>query len=150
MERVGYLRKLLEGSRWGQPIGLKDRFVVPQHVGAVDVGRDAPVVILVFEQCQQVGREGFLQPFGGVDVVNRLQVCLGAVGLDLQAGVELEGVGRVATQQAGLVHGLEVGARAAGHGGVHDLNVRVLPLIDAEHTGQALGFAAGRPPATYH
>ncbi len=151
LERLGNSGKLLKGGRRRHTRLVHERLVVPQHVGAVDVDRDAPVVAAVgLEQRQQVWREGLLQPFGGIDVVEGRQVLLGAVALDLQTGVELEGVGRVAGDEPGLVHGLEVAARATGHRGVHDLDVGVLLLVDLEHAGQALGLAAGRPPTADH
>ncbi len=148
LELVGYLLELLKGGRRGQPIVLEDGLVIPQDVGAVDVGRHTPEVPLVLEQGQQVGREGVLQSFGGIDIVQWLQVLLRAVGFDFQAGMELESVGWVAAEEASGQHGLEVGAGAAGHGGVHDLDFRVFLFVDAEHAGQALGLAAGCPPAS--
>jgi hypothetical protein len=64
---------------------------------------------------------------------------------ELVAGVDLEGVGRIAAQHAGAQHGARHDAGAAGHGGVVDGHAGVAGLEDLDQGFEGGSFVA-RPP----
>jgi len=147
LEGVGDLEELVKGGGWFQAVVGKGCLVVPQDVGAVDVDRHAPDLAIVGQDVDDAGRVDVEPVVLLEDKGHGLHLVGDDPGVDeLVAGVDLKGVGRVVGLHAGGEDGLGVGAGAAGHGGVDDLDVGILLGEHLVHGVQAVGLAAGRPP----
>ena len=140
-------KKLVHRGRRSDAVVGQHLHVEPQHIGAVNVHRHRVDFAFVGDLVQQQLRHIFVEALLFEESSQWLHLAGIHILGQLFARVYLPRVRWLAALQARLQYGFGVGASATSHGGIHNLNSRILLAENLEHRVQTVGFAAVRPPA---
>ncbi len=143
LERVGSGEQFVQGGGHLGPGLLEHLRVDPQPVDPVDVHRHSYVMVVVFPDGGELGRQQLVPLVGLGHVVELGEQPQGAPLLDIRA-LDLRGGGWVAGDGAALEYGHGRGTATAGHGVVLPGEAVLLDLLLEGVHGR--GLATGGPP----
>lgn len=134
------------GWRRGDARFFKQGFVVPQHIRAMDIDRHAPVVVFEFQHVEERRRKDRFEFVARIHIVHVHDERSGVISIRFPTRVQLERIGRDAAEQLRKQLTFEIGACAAGDGGVDDFDIGIRRFELLEHFIQTGEFAAVGPP----